>query len=206
MPALSSKEGCASRTSIDVLFANLARRRVVDRTAVVPISAEFCFGMNSGARRAPTVQPEGACRSPRLCRRASARRWCFRRGASTWPTGRVASEWTTRESEPSPPPCPEERASGVRRTSSNTSKGVGSDVYPGRYDRVAERRRVVALARHYREVEGLSIAEIARHLGRSPATIKAYFYDPSNANKRPTDSPRANAWPDCPAPPGGAGF
>jgi DNA-directed RNA polymerase specialized sigma24 family protein len=40
---------------------------------------------------------------------------------------------------------------------------------------VVERRRAVALAQHYREVEGLSIGEIARHLGRSAATIKAYF-------------------------------
>jgi hypothetical protein len=45
-------------------------------------------------------------------------------------------------------------------------------------DRVAERRRAVALALHYREAEGLSIAEIAALLGRSPATVKAYFYDP----------------------------
>jgi DNA-binding NarL/FixJ family response regulator len=49
----------------------------------------------------------------------------------------------------------------------------------GAIDRVAERRRDVALARHYREAEGLSIAEIADPLGRSPATVKAYFYDPS---------------------------
>ena len=47
------------------------------------------------------------------------------------------------------------------------------------YDRVLERRRAVALASHFREVEGLSIAQIADRLGRSPATIKAYFYDPS---------------------------
>ena len=32
-------------------------------------------------------------------------------------------------------------------------------------DRVHERRRAAALARHYRDVEGLSIAEIARRLG-----------------------------------------
>jgi len=32
---------------------------------------------------------------------------------------------------------------------------------------------------HYREAEGLSIAEIAARLGRSPATVKAYFYDPT---------------------------
>lgn len=46
-------------------------------------------------------------------------------------------------------------------------------------DRVVERRRAVALARHYRESEGFSIRQIADCLGRSPATIKAYFYDPT---------------------------
>ena len=45
-------------------------------------------------------------------------------------------------------------------------------------DRVAERQRAVMLARHYREAEGLSIAQIAQRLGRSPATVKGYFYDP----------------------------
>jgi AraC-like DNA-binding protein len=46
-------------------------------------------------------------------------------------------------------------------------------------DRVVERRRAVALANHYREAEGLSIVQIASRLGRSPATVKAYFYDPT---------------------------
>src|SRR5437763_15675486 len=52
------------------------------------------------------------------------------------------------------------------------------------YDRVLERRRAVALARHFREAEGLSIAQIAGRLGRSPATIKAYFYDPTGERAR----------------------
>ncbi len=51
-------------------------------------------------------------------------------------------------------------------------------------DRVVERRRAVALARHYREAEGLSIVRIAERLGRSPATIKAYFYDPTGEKAR----------------------
>ena len=42
-------------------------------------------------------------------------------------------------------------------------------------DRVEERRRAVALARHYRDEEGLSIAEIARRLGRAEATVMAYL-------------------------------
>ena len=48
----------------------------------------------------------------------------------------------------------------------------------GPMDRVAERKRAVILARHYREAEGLTIAQIAQRLGRSPATVKGYFYDP----------------------------
>jgi hypothetical protein len=56
---------------------------------------------------------------------------------------------------------------------------VTSQVPTAFADRVLERHRAVALARHCRESEGLSIREIADRLGRSPATIKAYFYDPS---------------------------
>ena len=50
--------------------------------------------------------------------------------------------------------------------------------------RVLERCRAVALARHYREFEGLSIRQIADRLGRSPATIEAYFYDPTGEKAR----------------------
>jgi hypothetical protein len=51
-------------------------------------------------------------------------------------------------------------------------------------ERVVERRRAVALAQHYRYAEGLSIVQIADRLGRSPATIKAYFYDPTGEKAR----------------------
>ena len=47
-----------------------------------------------------------------------------------------------------------------------------------------ERRRAVALARHFREAEGLSIVQIAERLGRSAATVKAYFYDPTGEKAR----------------------
>jgi hypothetical protein len=61
---------------------------------------------------------------------------------------------------------------------------VNDNVSSARTDRVAERRRAVALARHYRDFEDLSISQIADRLGRSPATVKAYFYDPTGAKAR----------------------
>jgi transposase len=56
-------------------------------------------------------------------------------------------------------------------------------------DRVSESRRAAQLACHYRDQEDLTIPEIARRLGRAEATVKAYLYDPSYANKRPEDRP-----------------
>ena len=61
---------------------------------------------------------------------------------------------------------------------------MGTTAATRRADRVAERRRAVALACHLREAEGLSIAQIAERLGRAPATLKGYFYDPTGEMAR----------------------
>jgi hypothetical protein len=65
------------------------------------------------------------------------------------------------------------------------------------YDRALQRRRAVALARHFREAEGLSIAEIADRLGRSPATTKAYFYDPTEEKARAIKGCYLGGVPGC---------
>jgi hypothetical protein len=51
-------------------------------------------------------------------------------------------------------------------------------------DRFVERLRAVALARHYREFDGLAVRQIADRLGRSPATVTAYFYEPTGEKAR----------------------
>jgi hypothetical protein len=51
-------------------------------------------------------------------------------------------------------------------------------------DRVVERRHAAQLARHYRDREGLSIAEMAFRLGRAETTVKAYLYDPTGDKAR----------------------
>src|SRR5436190_20327556 len=51
-------------------------------------------------------------------------------------------------------------------------------------DRVTERRRAAQLARHYRDQEDLTIAEIGRRLGRAEGTVKAYLYDPIGEKAR----------------------
>jgi hypothetical protein len=68
------------------------------------------------------------------------------------------------------------------------------------YDRVVERRRAVALARHFRDAEGLSIAQIAERLGRSPATIKAYVYDLSGEKARQVKARYQGVCRGCGAP------
>ena len=100
-------------------------------------------------------------------------------------------------------------------------------------DRISERRLAAQLARHYRDQENLTIAEIARRLGRAEATVKAYLYDPSDANEGasgereakaggrelrghlPAAAPRGGiypwrtifcAWAGCPVRPEGLGF
>lgn len=67
-------------------------------------------------------------------------------------------------------------------------------------DRVAERNRAVALARHYREAEDLSIAQIAERLCRSPATIKGYLYDPTGEKARAVKSRYQGVCRGCGAP------
>src|SRR5947199_4517901 len=67
-------------------------------------------------------------------------------------------------------------------------------------DRVAEPQRAVALARHYREAEGLSIAQIAVRLVRAPATVKGYFYDPSGEKARAVKARYQGVCRGCGAP------
>ena len=66
--------------------------------------------------------------------------------------------------------------------------------------RVEERRRAAQLARHYRDHEGLSIAEIARRLGRAKATVKAYLYDPSGEKARAVKARYQGVCRGCGAP------
>ncbi|MGZ5252748.1 MAG: sigma factor-like helix-turn-helix DNA-binding protein [Caldimonas sp.] len=67
-------------------------------------------------------------------------------------------------------------------------------------DRVTERRRAAQLARHYRDQEGLSIAEIARRLGRAEATIKTYLFDPTGDKARAVKARYRGVCRGCGAP------
>lgn len=69
--------------------------------------------------------------------------------------------------------------------------------------RVAERRRAVALAHHYRDVEGLSGRQIAERLGRSHATIRSYFYDPDGSKARAVKERYRGSCECCGQPTGG---
>ena len=83
---------------------NSGRGASFDRPAVMPTSAEFCFGMNSGA--APSA--DGAARRrlpmPQLCPPASTRHWCFHGERAP---GRLAAwlpEWTISSTATASPP------------------------------------------------------------------------------------------------------
>src|SRR6478735_4109811 len=81
---------------------------------------------------------------------------------------------------------------GLSTVAAMASKAVTSST-----DRVAERRRAIALAHHFREAEGLSIVQIADRLGRSPATVKAYFYDPTGAKAQAVKAPYVGVCRGC---------
>jgi hypothetical protein len=67
-------------------------------------------------------------------------------------------------------------------------------------DRVSERRRAAQLARHHRDQEGLTIAEIGRRLGRAEGTVKAYLYDPLGEQAREVKARYRGACRGCRAP------
>lgn len=55
---------------------------------------------------------------------------------------------------------------------------------PPELRRVSERKQAARLARHYRDTEHLSLAQIAQLLGRSRATVREYLYDPDGSKAR----------------------
>jgi AraC-like DNA-binding protein len=71
---------------------------------------------------------------------------------------------------------------------------------PSLAERTEERRRAVALARHLRESERLSNAQIAQRLGRSPATVKGYFYDPAGKKAKAVKARYRGSCRQCGAP------
>jgi AraC-like DNA-binding protein len=107
--------------------------------------------------------------------------WVQRRNAVTlWPPTPILGDWAPDLLRMYASEDQAEERSGARGTFER-DMGTAADTP---LDRVAERQRAVALARHYREAEGLSIAQIAERLGRAPATIKGYFYDPTGEKAR----------------------
>lgn len=69
----------------------------------------------------------------------------------------------------------------------------------------ADRARAAALARHYRDSEHLPIGEIARRLGRSPATVSGYLYDPDGQKVRRAKERYRGVCVDCGGATWGAG-
>ena len=55
----------------------------------------------------------------------------------------------------------------------------GSDRFERPAPQPSERQRAIAVARHLREAEGLTIAQIGARLGRSSSTVAGYFSDPA---------------------------
>ena len=126
--------------------------------------------------------PSGSAARPQRSRATSTTRLMLTKGpaGNGRPSQEVASSGVTR-----PPRHHEETSLPGGRCSalgwlSSTAGRLGVLML----DRVTERSRAAQLARHYRDQEGLSIAEIARRLGRAEATIKSYLYDPTGDKAR----------------------
>jgi hypothetical protein len=71
--------------------------------------------------------------------------------------------------------------------------------------RVSERKRAARLARHYRDTERLTLAQIARLLGRSRATVREYLYDPDGSKARRVKERYRGQCRDCNTLTSGAG-
>jgi hypothetical protein len=104
------------------------------------------------------------------------------------PPAGMRSSWWVRTCVPTSAETPSERGSVTAVTGYVSIAGTG---------RVIVRHRAVALARHYREVEGRSITQIADRPGRSPATVKAYVYDPTGENARAVKAGYVGVCRDC---------
>lgn len=71
--------------------------------------------------------------------------------------------------------------------------------------RTVERSRAAKLARYYRDEQGLTVAQIARLLGRTPATIGAYLYDPDGTKTKRVKRRYRGVCRECGASTWGAG-
>jgi hypothetical protein len=168
-----SRSSATARTSLEKLAVH-------DRVAVARTRIDILHAID--LRWAQTLETRPMMARLSLIRRRLMIVWAAylarRAGnitvATTGPTPRrspgLSAPLDTATSTRTPPP-------------GGTVASMRRDGAPAVWHRVEQRRRAVALAYHYREAEGLSIAQIAHRLGRAPATIKAYFYDPSYANK-----------------------